>query len=69
MCAILRSANTMAKSTPTVTPHILIQFFAALRQSVGLLGRFITVWKNRTGHTHTHTHTTTVTLRRMRADA
>ena len=39
-----------------VKPHILNQAIAALRRSVGLLGRFITVWKNRTGHTHTHTH-------------
>ena len=47
--------------------HVINQAHAALRQSVGLLGRFITVWKNQTGHTHTHTHTTNVTLWRMRA--
>ena len=26
--------------------HIIKQAIAALRQSVGLLGRFVTVWKN-----------------------
>ena len=36
--------------------HILIQSFAALRRSVGLLGQFITVWKNQTGHTHAHNY-------------
>ena len=38
-------------------PHIINQAIAALRQSAGLLGRFVTVWKNRTGHAHTHKHT------------
>ena len=32
--------------------HIINQANAALRQSVGLPGRFITVRKNRTGHTN-----------------
>jgi len=45
---------------------ILNQAIAVLRQSVGLPGRFVTVWKKPTGHTHTHT--TTVTLRRMRTE-
>ena len=31
-------------------PHIKNQAIAALRRSVGLLGRFVTVWKNWTGH-------------------
>ena len=35
--------------------HILFESFAALRQSTGLLGRFITVWENWARHTHTHT--------------
>ena len=38
---------------------VLNQAIAALRPSVGLPGRFATVWKNRTGHTHTPTHTHT----------
>ena len=33
--------------------HFLNQSIAALRQFIGLLGRFVTVWKNRTGHTNT----------------
>ena len=33
------------------TPYILIQSFAALRRFVGLLGQFISVPKNQTGHT------------------
>ena len=33
-------------------PHVLNQAIAALKRSVGLPGWFITVWKNRTGHTH-----------------
>ena len=41
--------------------HVFHQPIAALRQSIGLPGRFVTVWKNQAGHTHTHT--TTVTLR------
>ena len=36
--------------------HVLNQTIAALRRSVGLPGRFVTVWKNRTRQTHTHTH-------------
>ena len=32
--------------------HVLIKYFAALRRSVGLLGQFVTVWKNWTGHKH-----------------
>ena len=34
--------------------HVLNQAIAALRRSIGLLGRFVTVW---TGHRHTHKHT------------
>ena len=45
-------------------PHVLNQLIATLRQSVGLLGRFVTVWKKAN---RTQTHPTTVTLRRMRA--
>ena len=38
-------------------PYVINQAIAALKQSVGLLfDRFVTVWKNCTGHTHTHTH-------------
>ena len=33
-------------------PHVITQATAALSRSVGLLGQFITVWKNRTGHRH-----------------
>ena len=43
---------------------VLNQAIVALRQSIGLPGGFVTVWKNRTGHTHT----TTVTLWRMCAE-
>ena len=32
--------------------HVINQAIAALRRSVGLPGQFVTVWKNRTGHTH-----------------
>ena len=45
-------------------PHVLNQLIAVLRQSIGLLGQFVTVCKSRMGHTHP----TTVTLRRMRAE-
>ena len=30
--------------------QVLNQLIAALRRSVGLLGQFVTVWKNQTGH-------------------
>ena len=40
--------------------NVINQATAALRRSV-VLARFITVWKNRTGHTHTHIHTHTHT--------
>ena len=46
--------------------NIINQATAALRQSVGLLGQFVTVWKSRTGHTHTQTYRTTVTLHARR---
>ena len=39
-----------------VNKHVLNQAIVVLRRSVGLPGQFVTVWKNRTGHTHTHTH-------------
>ena len=48
--------------------HLINQVTAALRRSVGLLGRFVTVWKGQTGHTHTHTYPTTVTLQCMHAE-
>ena len=48
-----------AKSLFTKKKLVLNQAIAALRPSVGLPGRFATVWKNRTGHTHTPTHTHT----------
>ena len=34
--------------------HVLNQVIAALRRSIGLPDRFVTVWKNRTGHTHNY---------------
>ena len=34
---------------------IINQAIAVLRRPVGLLGQFVTVWRNRTGHTHKHT--------------
>ena len=37
-------------------PLVLNQPIAVLRQSVGLPGRFVTVWKNQTGHTHIHSY-------------
>ena len=43
------------------TPHVLNQAIAVLRRSVGLPGRFITVWK-----IEPDTPPTTVTLGRMR---
>ena len=46
--------------------HVLNQSIAALRRFVGLLGRFVTVWKK--SKPDTQTHPTTVTLRRMRAE-
>ena len=33
--------------------HVVNQVIAALRRSVGLPGRLVTVWKNQTGQTHT----------------
>ena len=39
--------------------HVIDQVIAALRRSVGLLGRFVTVLKNLELDTHTHTHTHT----------
>jgi len=33
--------------------HVIIKYFAVLRQSVGLLGQFATVWKNWSWHTNT----------------
>ena len=53
--AVLRKKKPRFKSTDCRAEAI----------SVGLPGRFVTVWKNQTGHTHTHTYTATVTLRRM----
>ena len=62
-----KMANQCAKYGPTrllylckepflQKKHLLFQAIAALRRFVGL-GRFVTVWKNGTGHSHTHTHT------------
>ena len=59
-------ANTAAtqilylREEAVLRENILNQATALLRRSIGLLDRFITVWKNRT-HTHTHTHTHTLT--------
>ena len=47
--------------------NILIEYFAALSRFVGLLGQFVTVWKNRIGWTHTQP--TTVTLQHMHIEA
>ena len=49
-------------------PNLLNQAIVVLRQSVGLPGRFVTVWKNRTGHTHTHTHNYCNPAAHMRAE-
>ena len=40
---------------PFMKKNVLNQAIAVLTQSVGLPGRFVTVWKNRTGHTQKHT--------------
>ena len=45
---------TFAKRLFYEKAHILNQLIAALRRSVGLLGRFVTVWK-KANRTHKHT--------------
>ena len=42
--------------------HVLNQAIAALRRSVGLFGKFITVWKNRTRQTDTRAYTQLATV-------
>ena len=44
---------TFAKRLFYEKPHVINQLIAALRRSIGLLGQFVTVCKNRTEHTHT----------------
>ena len=46
-------ANSVASDEAVLQTNILIESFAALRLSVGLLGQFIIEWKNGTGHTNT----------------
>ena len=61
-CASSFEANLqLFKEAALKNQLVLIKAFAALRQSVGLLIRFVTVWKH-TKTEHTHTHPTTVTL-------
>ena len=49
-----------ARGCFTKKKHVVNQVIAALRWSVGLPGRFVTVLENRTGLTRTQTHPTTV---------
>ena len=50
-------SNSVAPRRGCLTKTLVLnQAIAALRQSVGLPGQFVTVWKNQTKHKHTYTH-------------